>query len=253
MLNNHRVNRWCQFMLVLVLALGLLSGCKTEKPVNSNVGTDSIHAYMLLQCVQDGTTSVKVELSVGGALGPAIYLVEGDELKAATNGHSQQLERKDAWPNRVFYIATLDTDDPGTQVTVSFERPGYTPAPDSSVVLPEDIVIQRPQAGDAFSREDEITVSWVPSDGTQELSIMFNMTCKEGPGGSLSYAVSDAGSATYSVASLLREGLGNETCDTPIEATITLMREATGSLSAEYKSGKIVAQREVSVSVKITP
>jgi hypothetical protein len=249
---NCRVGRLCQFALDIASVAILLTGCKCAAPVDSEVGTDSIHVYMVLQCAEDGTTSVRVELSVGGPLGSDIYLTGGDELEVTANGQSQKLEREDTWLNQVFYNGTLDTDEPGTEVTISFERPNHTSALDSCVTLPANIAIQMPQAGETFTRGDEITVSWEPSGGPGEVAIEFATICRGGQESyskTTSYTASDSGSAAYPVASLLDESLeGNEVCD----VTITLMRETTGSISAEYKSGEIVARRNAVVAVEIS-
>lgn len=253
MSSSYRFNRFWFLMIGAILVSGLLSGCKCAAPVDSDVGTDSVHASMILKCAGDGTTDVQVELSVGGTFGSAIYLIGGDELEVTTDGHSQSLRRRDGLFNQIFYQATLETEAPGTQVTVSFTRQNYTSAPDSRVILPEDLAIQAPQANDVFSQEDDLTVSWTPSSGDEEVTINFFATCTGGQESHVkdtTYTVSDSGSVTYPVASLLDTQLGeDEACD----VTITLVRESVGTLSTAYKGGSITAQREAAVAVKITP
>lgn len=255
MLGNRKINQLYLSVLVVVLALGLVSGCRPG-PVDSDIGTDSIHASMLLRCIGDGTTRVEVELSVGGASGPHIYLAGGDRLIAVANGQSQLLVEERDWPNIVRHLTAFQFDDPGTQVTISLERPNpdYVPAPNSHVTVPESITIQTPQSDENFTHLDDITVSWEPSGGSQEMAIEFEITCQDDQdvsSRSRRYAVSDSGSETYLVDDLLSGwSLGaNASCT----AEITLMRETIGSLSAEYRSGGIAARRDASVSVIITP
>jgi len=209
---------------------------------------------MLLDCVGDGTTRVEVQLSAGGASGPDIYLVGGDRLVVAANGESHTLVEDRDWPNIVRYITALDVDDPGAQVAVSFERPNHVPAPDSHVVLPERITIQSPQSNQTFGRGDSITVSWDPSGTSDPMGIQFDVTCRDDGDVSsrfLTYSVADSGTKDYDVDDLLSEwSLGqNANCT----AEIILVRSTRGSVSAEYRSGTIAAERRTSVSVGITP
>jgi hypothetical protein len=240
-------------MFITVLILSLVSGCR-DKPVGPEIATDSIYASMHLECVGDGTTGVKVVLSVSGSSGPHITLDGNNKLGVEANGQYQLLAEEEDWPNKVHHLAALGVDDPGTEVTIPFERTNYASALDTKVVLPEDIVIQSPQTDETFTRQGDITVSWDPSGVSQEMSISFDISCRDD--GDIrsevkNYAVSDSGSETYSVEDLLSGlSLGSGASCT---VKITLVRTTTGSLSTEYRGGSIVAQREASVSVKTAP
>jgi hypothetical protein len=241
-------------LLAVVLVLALLSAC--TPPVDSDIGTDSIHASMDLKCIGDGTTTVDVILSAGGASGADIYLTNGDRLNVTANGQSQLLAEERDWPYTVRYLAALDIDDPGTLVQISLERsgPDYISAPNSTVTLPDNIMIQSPQPDEVFNRLRNIFVSWEPSGVSDEMIIKFDITCtadQDVSGRDLSYPVSDSGSDTYRVDDLLNEWelADNASCT----AEVTLTRLNIGSLSAEFRSGEITAQREASVLINITP
>ncbi len=236
--------------------MGLLSGC--QEPIDSDIGTDSIHAAMRLTSTGDGTTRVVVTLSASGSVGTDILLVQGDRLVAVANGQSQPLMEDQRWPHIVRYFTVFNFDDPGMLVTISFERgtqhSHYVSAPNSNIVLPENIAILAPQSGETFTRQESILVSWEPSGGSEEIAIQFTTTCQSGDdfsSGVRYFTVSDSGSESYAVEDLLSEQDvdANATCT----ADIMLVRETTGSLAAEYKGGTIVARREASVSVEIAP
>jgi len=252
-LENQKAVPFCLLALVTLLALGLLSGC-CQEPVDSDIGTDSIHAAMLLKCTEDGTTSVETVLSVSEGIGADIYLTGGDELIATANGQSQTLTEEKLLFNVVRYVTEFDFDDPGAEFTISLERPNYTPAPNSHVTLPERIAIQTPQPDESFTHEESITLAWEPSGTPDEVNVQFAMSCRSGDessAGTRYFTVADSGSASYTVEDLLSgQELGaNASCD----VTITLARQKSGSLSPEYRGGKIVSRRESSVSVEIVP
>ena len=252
MFNNYKIHRLCAAVLVAITALGLLSGC--QEPIDSDIGTGSIHAAMLLTSTGDGTTRVVVTLSSSSGVGADIFLTDSDGLVATANGQSQSLREERLWPRIIRYFTVFDFDDSGTEVTVSFERSNYVPAPDSTIVLPAEIVIQTPQAGETFARQESITVSWEPAGGSDQIAIKFATLCQSDDdysSDSKSFTVSDSGSVSYTVEELLSEQDvdASATCTTDI----TLKREVTGSLSAEYKGGTMIARREASVSVKIAP
>lgn len=250
--NNRKGYQLRLFVLVLVSVLSLLAGC-CPPPIDSNIGTDSIYASMQLYSPGDGSTSVEVRLSASEG-GANIYLASGDELKVLVGGNTTLLQRRD-FGNSVTYTGRLNTDAPGTDVTISLERgpdSSHPSAPDSYISLPDAITIQAPQSGATFTEADEIVVSWEPSGVSSTMPIDFKITCQNGTATHItsSYNPADDGSETYPVASLLGRSLGEgESCD----VTITLTRKTTGTVSAVYQDGEIVATREETVSVKITP
>jgi len=151
---------------------------------------------------------------------------------------------------RVYYNTRFNFDHPGTRITISFERPNHTPAPDSSVNLPESLEVLGPEPGTNFTRQDDITVSWRPPGPT---GIGFEGTCHNGK--SVSFRknyVGNPGPETYSATYLL-SGIANLDPYAVCTTKITLVRSTTGMLSGQYKGGAITARREASVSVNIAP
>lgn len=241
-------------LTALVFALSLLAAC-CQEPIDSDIGTDSIHADMRLTCAGDGTTDVAVTLSSSHAVGADLYLTEDDELIATANGESKSLTEKKGWLNNVQHLTTFDFDDPGTEVAIAFERANYEPALNSSVLLPEYLTIETPQPDDAFSRQDTIPLSWTPCGTEGEIEIQFYFVCGSGDETialSPQFVVSDSGSASYEVADLL-SGADDLDADATCTADIVLTRRTTGSISPEFRGGTITAQREDSISVEITP
>jgi hypothetical protein len=253
MFSNHQVNRLYMRVSVVVLTLGLLTGC-CEEPIDSDIGTDSIHADMLLTCA-DNSTEVRVKLSSSQSTGADIYLSQGDELIATANGQSQTLAEEQLLFNVVQHTTTFDVDDPGTQVTISFERSNYVSAPNSTILLPEHLTIQTPQPGQTFTRQDNIPLSWDPSGTPEEIDVQFTVTCHAGNDTSSRtryFTTGDSGSTAYAIADLLSEWEDLDASAT-CTADITLTRRTTGSLDPAFRGGGIVAQRADTVSVEIAP
>lgn len=254
MSGKRRKKKFYKKFIAVVLGLVLISAC--TPPVDSDIGTDSIHASMDLRCIGDGTTTVEVQLSTGGASGADIYLTNGDKINVTANGQSQLMVEERDWPYSVRYLAALEIDDPGTLVQISLERSdtNYSSSLNSTVTLPDNIMIQTPQSDETFNRLRNIIVSWGPSGVSDMMIINFDITCtadQDVSGRDLSYPVSDSGSEEYLVGDLLNEWelVDNASCT----AEVTLTRLNIGSLSAEFRSGEIIAQRDVSVMINITP
>jgi len=209
---------------------------------------------MSVRAYDNGITDVEVNLSVGNRSGADVYLIGSDRLMAEADGQSQLMAEEQDWPNTVRHLAAFDVNDPGTQITISFERSDYTPAPDSHVDLPETITFNSPEENATLAPHDDLTVSWEPSGVSDAIHIRIDTTCSFNEGSQsvqANYTVADSGSETYSVDDLLGEWEreAGETCTTNIK----LERENKGAVAAEFRGGTIVALRDASVSIKIAP
>ena len=98
-------------------------------------------------------------------------------------------------------------------------------------------------------------MSWAPGTfANQATAIEFGITCQDDQDTSqkeLHFDVIDTGLESYAVRELMDGWIlgSNPTCD----ATISLIRTITGTLSAEFRSGSITAIRITSVIVQIEP
>ena len=101
----------------MFVAIVLVSGCQPTVPAK-DIATSSIYPIMLLESTGDGTTSVSVELFVGGSNGTRISLDGEDKLVATFNKQSQQLEAKKNSLGVVSYVTRWDFDVPGTHMTL---------------------------------------------------------------------------------------------------------------------------------------
>jgi hypothetical protein len=206
---------------------------------------------MHLECTGDGSTEVETKLWISSS---NLKLTGGDTLKVTSGGQSQLLIEEENLFNVVRHVATLSLDDPDMPVTISFERPNHVDALDSQVALPEYVEIQNPQPGDTFSYQENIRIDWMPSGVSQNLDVHIAKSCESGgtPTSATQYRyTSDIGTASYPVQDLLtqEERDAGATCD----VTITLTREVSGTVSSEFESGTIIAQRIASVTVEIVP
>ena len=162
--------------------------------------------------------------------------------------------REDDWHNIVRYLTAFQTEGSETMVSIAFERMNYEPALSSSVELPGRITIQEPQQDAIFSRQDQISVVWNPSNSSQDLRIQVSTTCQSGEDMSTrseSFTIPDSGIADFAIDDLLDEWeleVG-ATCT----AVIKLIRNSTGEISPEFRGGSITATSTASVSININP
>ena len=255
MKNLSRVMSQRKIICLLIMITCLISAC-TPDPIDSDIGTDSIYASIELRCVGNGLTMVDVTLSAGGRSGSDIYLINGDMLKVSANGQTQILVEDRDRSKIVRHLGTIPSDDPGTVVNISFERPSpiYVSALSSSIALPEEIEILSPQHDSSFDQQSTINITWEPVNISQEINITFKITCRndqEVSSRRRSYTVNDSGSSAYSVSDLLNDWeIGaNSICS----ADIVMIRETIGSVAAEFKDGEIRAERESIVTISINP
>lgn len=253
MLNNLKYKIYILWLIPLIPLLIMLQGC--AQPISSDIATGSIYTSMSLTCMDNGTTDIEVSLSASNASGADIYLLAGDMLEANADNQTYPLIKEEDWPNIIRYLTTIDTNDPGAQVTIDFNRSSYTPATGSQIILPEQSEILSPLTSDMFTLNDQLDVSWNPGTyANQTTAIEFDITCQDDQGTSgdvLNFDVMDNGLESFSVQDLMDGwNLGqNPTC----EATISLIRSTTGTISSEFRSGKITAVRTTSVVIQIEP
>jgi hypothetical protein len=149
------------------LSLGLAvlgSGCSLEDVDSDAIRTQGMYADILALAPGDGTTLVRVKLTVGGDGGTNITLVGNDSLQASIGELSQAALGRSG---RGRYEQRINGDSAG-EVTVRLLRgPDDAPA-SASAVLPEPFVMTLETDDDTgISRSDPVVVAWTPSVGGQ--------------------------------------------------------------------------------------
>lgn len=142
-----------------VLFLVGIAGCTLEEVDSDAIRTQGMSADMLAIAPGDGTTLVRVELTVGGASGTKVHLVGEDALVVQAGDATEGLSRR----ARGRYEATLLGDAAG-ELSVTLERgPGDEPA-GGSAELPEPFGMElETDASVGISRTTPVVVKWDPS------------------------------------------------------------------------------------------
>lgn len=226
-------------LLLLPAALLITTACETVE--SSDLRTSGMKAHITVVAKRDGAT-IGVDLSAGSFTD--VKLNTGDKLEASAAGHSIRLKHGN-FLGFDSYGARLDgVSKPGETVTVSLERDGETPAPNSTVKLPDAVKIASPHNQSTVPRgrdlqfrvnkdDDDFRVSWQGScvnAGSSEGLIV-------GAGALVSLTPPSEGPAT------------------PKQCLVTfeVSRIEKGELDPAYKSGYITAERTATVVVRSVP
>jgi hypothetical protein len=137
----------------------LLANACTLADVDSDaIRTQGMFADMLALAPGDGTTVVRVRLTVGGEGGTNVTLVGDDVLEARAGEVSERLEHS----GNGRYQRTLGGDEVG-EVSVELQRgPDDEPA-SGSALLPEPLMLELATDGSAtIARSAPVTVTWSP-------------------------------------------------------------------------------------------
>ena len=151
-----------------VLLAGV-AGCTLEEVDSDAIRTQGMYADMLAIAPGDGTTLVRVDLTVGGASGTKVHLVGEDALLAEAGDALLGLSRR----ARGRYEAVLPGDAPGA-IDVRLERGPDDDAAGGSAELPEGFgmaLVTDDSVG--INRSTPVVAQWNPGV----------------PGGSIDWAV----------------------------------------------------------------
>lgn len=154
-----------------LLALGALvsSGCSLEDVDSDAIRTQGMFADILAISPGNGSTLVRVQLTVGGDDGTNVTLVGDDRLDATVGEVSAQLRRN----GRGRYEERID-GDAANDVTVRLSRgPDDEPAT-ATARLPEPFsMVLESDATEGISRAVPVIVSWSPpaAGGTVRWSV----------------------------------------------------------------------------------
>jgi hypothetical protein len=150
---RNQLGRW-----VLVSAL-VASGCSLEDVDSDAIRTRGMFADMLALAPGDGSTLVRVELTVGGEDGTKVTLVGDDQLEARFGEVSAPMQRTGGGR----YETQLQGDLAG-QVVVELSRGPEDDPAGGSAQLPDPFITSlRSDASAGIARESEVVVTWAPT------------------------------------------------------------------------------------------
>jgi hypothetical protein len=228
---------------VAVLAAG---GCAQTD--SSDLLTSGIYASITAAASGDGTTRVSTTLYVGNPINLNFVNLEGDDQLVASYGNAEMVMTETVFLNIVTHQATFNTDTPGDQFQVAFERSVDGGAPNSIAVLPERFTLD-PLTSTTASRSQPLTLTWGPIDASNLMRWEARGDCIGLETQNLSV---DAGTLTIEADRIKkREGEGvADQC--PI--TITVTRGRPGQLDRGYgKGGFIEGQQVRTIMLTSTP
>jgi len=195
-------------------------------------------ADMLALAPGDGTTLVRVHLTVGGASGTNVTLVNDDRLEATFREVSAVLERA----GRGRYQTQLEGDAAG-EVNVWLSRGPEDTAAGGTAELPEPfITVLETDARAGIERGSDVEVSWAPSVPGGSLRWTVEGRCLWTRSGS----TPDDGSLTLGPESFdVRATRAGEECD----VAVTLERASEYAVDSDWLPGssfRAVQRRGVS-------
>jgi hypothetical protein len=141
-----------------VLLLVGIAGCTLEEVDSDAIRTQGMYADVLAIAPGDGTTLVRVDLTVGGASGTKVHLVGEDALVAEAGDALEGLSRR----ARGRYEALLAGDAPGT-ISVRLERGPDDDTAGGSAELPEPFAMQLATDDSVgINRSTPVVAQWDP-------------------------------------------------------------------------------------------
>jgi hypothetical protein len=204
----------------------LASGCSQEDVDSDAIRTQGMFADMLALAPGDGSTLVRVDLTVGGESGTNVNLVADDRLEARVGELTEPL----AHAGEGRYEQRIEGDS-ASAVSVSLLRGPDDVGAGGSVMLPEPFsTTLETDAAAGIARDAEVVVSWAPpvAGGTLHWSVEGRCVWSE------SGDAADDGLLTLGPENIRVRGTQNgEEC----EVIVTLDRENAGGVDAAWIPG----------------
>jgi hypothetical protein len=208
---KNQLGRWVLFSALVA------SGCSLEDVDSDAIRTRGMFADMLALAPGDGSTLVRVELTVGGEDGTKVTLVGDDELEARFGEVSAPLQRTGGGR----YETQLQGDLAG-QVVVELSRGPEDDPAGGSAALPDPFITSLiSDASAGIARESEVVVTWAPTvaGGTMAWAVAGSCLWSE------SGVTADDGTLVLGPESFrVRPSRAGEEC----EVAVTLERENEG-------------------------
>jgi hypothetical protein len=224
-------------------ALGLVA-CSEEHVDSTDVKTSGMYASMRVEASGNGSSELRMLLTVGGDDGTIVDLKNGETLTGSAGTEEKRLSRQgDA------YEATFATEAGGTEFVVAFNRVEFEDAPNSSVVLPDPFEITAPANGAEISRTSDITVTWADPVAGGQMSWSLDGDCLV----NLADGGSDSGEATISGADIA-EDLSSDDAESTCGLDRCLERSRSGSVDSAFgEGGEAVAIQRRCIGINSTP
>ncbi len=233
--------------LLSLAVLAAIAGCTSVD--SSDIKTHGINPGMHVTSSADAAGShVDVTLHVGNSPTTFVNLADGDSLTASTGGDPVELKESNLL-GVTSYSGDLDTQEPGTKVTIVFTRQSDESAPASTVTMTEKLSLSSPQPGAAFSRDaDDLTVAWTSDPSDDGVTVSWTGDCVEA--GSIDVAAGES-QATIDKSTIKKRQGDNvaDSCDVTIAAT----RTRTGTLDPAFGGGAITHSFSASAKVTANP
>ncbi|MEY2930410.1 MAG: hypothetical protein RL033_1159 [Pseudomonadota bacterium] len=150
-------------------------GCTLEEVDSDAIRTRGMYAEMLAIAPGNGTTLVRVNLTVGGSSGTRVQLSGSDALVAESGGAVEGLSRA----GRGRYEQTLQSDS-SEEIVVRLERGDEDDTVQGSAVLPDPFAMQLETDGAAgVDRASNVIVSWqdASADASAQLKWSVDGDC----------------------------------------------------------------------------
>ena len=212
---------------------------------SSAVNTNGMYANFNLN-VNDSVVEASASFRVGNAFSNTyVELDQEDTVEVSNSSESLTLTHSSLF-NAHVYNGNFTETAPDTEYTFSLNRPAETSAPNSTVTLPQDIILTAPMASNNYSLSSgsAIEVKWENrSDDMVNVSITGD--CID------SFSSGDiADSAAFTI-------VGSDiTPEEPVgdcDATIEVTRFRTGTVDGAYSGGSIKANQTATVQLQIDP
>jgi hypothetical protein len=159
--------------MTIVLAGSALVGCGRESTSSANVRTAGIAATVEVEATSDSSSTVLVDLGVGGPTGTGVNLESGDRLSAEVGGEKKELQPEGVGE----YQATFATGAAGTEFKVLFERDVDEDALNNRGVLPAPFNITGVPADSPSRAMADAVITWDPSGSGDPMTIHVEGSC----------------------------------------------------------------------------
>ena len=230
---------------VVTASFAALLGCSSLD--SADLLTDGISAEVAVTADGSGDSEVSTVLRAGGGLSTTFVELSGDDQLTATLGDETQVLQQVSLGNLVSYTTTFDSAPVDTDFVVSLDRMLDEGATQTTVRLPEPFEIEALQQ-ESFSRaDDDLTVTWTPSDSGDDMRVVVDGDCFIVNMEDLS---GDPGTWTLEAGTLEDTGEEARSC----EATVTVQRRRSGTLDPNYgEGGSAVGMQVREISLSSSP
>jgi len=214
---RNQLGRWVLFSALVA------SGCSLEDVDSDAIRTRGMFADMLALAPGDGTTLVRVELTVGGEDGTKVTLVGDDRLEARFGEVPAPLQRTGGGR----YEAQLQGDLAGPVVVELSRGPEDDPAGGSAELPDPFIAALDTDAGAGIDRESQVVVTWAPTVSGGAMAWAVEGSCLWSESG----VTADDGTVVLGPESFrVRPSRAGEDC----EVEIRLERESVGAVDRAW-------------------